>query len=134
MSSKITIIGAGSVGATIAYTLSSEDIASEIVLIDINKEKVEGEVMDIAQGTCFRNPISIKAGEYEDAKDSDVYKRQVTVGVTAVANPTQVEAATKKGFQKINGKQYYILQSGAKAKGWLTLKQDGKQKKYYRCV
>ena len=55
----------------------------------------------------------------------------VTVGVTAVANPTQVEAATKKGFQKINGKQYYILKSGAKAKGWLTLKQNGKQKKYY---
>ena len=55
----------------------------------------------------------------------------VTVGVTAVANPTQVEAAAKKGFQKINGKQYYILQSGAKAKGWLTLKQNGKQKKYY---
>mgnify|MGYP000394052139 FL=1 len=39
MSSKITIIGAGSVGSTIAYTLSNEDIASEIVLIDINKEK-----------------------------------------------------------------------------------------------
>ena len=44
MSSKITIIGAGSVGSTIAYTLSNEDIASEIVLIDINKKKVEGEV------------------------------------------------------------------------------------------
>ena len=42
MSSKITIIGAGSVGSTIAYTLSNEDIASEIVLIDINKKKVEG--------------------------------------------------------------------------------------------
>ena len=55
MSSKITIIGAGSVGSTIAYTLSNEDIASEIVLIDINKKKVEGEVMDIAQGTCFRD-------------------------------------------------------------------------------
>ena len=51
MSSKITIIGAGSVGATIAYKLSGEDIASELVLIDINKEKVEGEVMDIKQGT-----------------------------------------------------------------------------------
>ena len=47
MSSKITIIGAGSVGSTIAYTLSNQDIASEIVLIDINKEKVAGEVMDI---------------------------------------------------------------------------------------
>ena len=54
MSSKITIIGAGSVGSTIAYTLASEAIASEIVMIDINKEKVEGEVMDILQGTCFR--------------------------------------------------------------------------------
>ena len=71
MSSKITIIGAGSVGATIAYKLSGEDIASQIVLIDINKEKVEGEVMDIKQGTCFRNPVSIIAGEYADAKDSD---------------------------------------------------------------
>ena len=41
MSSKITIIGAGSVGSTIAYTLAHDEIASEIVLIDINKEKVE---------------------------------------------------------------------------------------------
>ena len=72
MSSKITIIGAGSVGATIAYTLSSQDIASEIVLIDINKQKAEGEVLDIIQGTCFRDPISIIAGDYEDAKDSDI--------------------------------------------------------------
>ena len=54
MSAKITIIGAGSVGSTIAYTLAMENSgASEIVLIDINKEKVLGEVMDIAQGTCL---------------------------------------------------------------------------------
>ena len=72
MKSKITVIGAGSVGATIAYTLSNEDIATEIVLIDINKQKAEGEVMDIIQGTCFRDPISIKSGDYEDAKDSNI--------------------------------------------------------------
>ena len=55
MSSKITVIGAGNVGATIAYTLSNEDIASEIVLIDVNKKKVVGEVMDIVQGPmCLR--------------------------------------------------------------------------------
>ena len=89
MSSKITIIGAGSVGATIAYTLSSEDIASEIVLIDINKEKVEGEVMDIAQGTCFRNPISIKAGEYEDAKDSDIVI--ITSGIARKPGQSRIE-------------------------------------------
>ena len=72
MSSKITIIGAGSVGSTIAYTLAHDEIASEIVLIDINKEKVEGEVMDIEQGTCFRSPVSLVAGDYADAKDSDI--------------------------------------------------------------
>ena len=48
MSSKITIIGTGSVGSTIAYTLSSQDIASELVLIDINKKKAEGEAAEEA--------------------------------------------------------------------------------------
>ncbi len=89
MGNKITIIGAGSVGATIAYTLSSEEFASEIVLIDINKEKVEGEVMDIAQGTCFRDPIAIKAGEYADAKDSDIVI--ITSGIARKPGQTRIE-------------------------------------------
>lgn len=89
MSSKITIIGAGSVGSTIAYTLSNEDIASEIVLIDINKEKVEGEVMDIVQGTSFRDPISITAGEYQDAKDSDIVI--ITSGIARKPGQTRIE-------------------------------------------
>ncbi|MBE5921341.1 MAG: L-lactate dehydrogenase [Lachnospiraceae bacterium] len=72
MATKITVIGAGSVGATIAYTLSSSTKVSEIVLIDINKNKVEGEVMDIAQATAFRDPIEITAGDYPDAADSDI--------------------------------------------------------------
>lgn len=89
MSSKITIIGAGSVGSTIAYTLSNQSIASEIVIIDINKEKVAGEVMDIEQGTCFRDPISIVAGEYEDAKDSDIVI--ITSGIARKPGQTRIE-------------------------------------------
>ena len=89
MSSKITIIGAGSVGATIAYTLSKEDIASELVLIDINKNKAEGEVMDIIQGTFFRDPISIVAGDYEDAKDSDIVI--ITSGIARKPGQTRLE-------------------------------------------
>lgn len=89
MSSKVTIIGAGSVGATIAYTLSGQDIASELVLIDINKEKVEGEVMDIEQGTCFRDPISIIAGDYADAKDSDIVI--ITSGMPRKPGQTRIE-------------------------------------------
>jgi L-lactate dehydrogenase len=49
--SKITIIGAGDVGATIAYTLVVNGTAAEIVLVDIKKEKAQGEAMDISQGT-----------------------------------------------------------------------------------
>ena len=89
MGSKITIIGAGSVGSTIAYTLSSQDIASEIVLIDINKQKAEGEVLDIIQGTCFRDPISIIAGDYEDAKDSDIVI--ITSGIARKPGQTRLE-------------------------------------------
>ncbi len=89
MGSKITIIGAGSVGSTIAYTLSTQHIASEIVIIDINKEKVAGEVMDIVQGTCFRDPIAITAGEYEDAKDSDIVI--ITSGIARKPGQTRIE-------------------------------------------
>ena len=89
MSSKITIIGAGRVGSTIAYTLAHDEIASEIVLIDINKEKVEGEVMDIEQGTCFRSPVSLVAGDYADAKDSDIVI--ITSGIARKPGQTRIE-------------------------------------------
>ena len=91
MSRKITIIGAGSVGATIAYTLSNDDIASEIVMIDINKQKAEGEVLDIIQGTCFREPISIIAGDYEDAAGSDIVI--ITSGIARKPGQTRLELA-----------------------------------------
>lgn len=88
MKRKITIIGAGSVGSTIAYTLSSQDIASEIVLIDVNRDKLEGEVMDIVHGVSFRDPISIIAGDYEDAKDSDLVI--ITPGIARTAGQTRI--------------------------------------------
>ena len=56
---KITIIGSGSVGSTIAYTLMVEGLANEIVMIDINNQKTYGEALDIQQGTPFCTPCSI---------------------------------------------------------------------------
>lgn len=91
MKRKITVIGAGNVGATIAYTLSLGDIASEIVVIDINKDKVEGEVMDIVQGTSFREPISVIAGDYADAAGSDMVI--ITSGIGRKPGQTRIELA-----------------------------------------
>ena len=91
MSRKITIIGAGSVGSTIAYSLSQEELASEIVMIDINKDKAEGEVMDIEQGTCFRESISIIAGDYPDARDSDIVI--ITSGIARKPGQTRIDLA-----------------------------------------
>jgi len=69
---KITIIGTGSVGSTIAYTLTVTGLASEIVMIDLNNEKALGEALDIRQGTPFCSPCTIYAGSYWDAVDSDI--------------------------------------------------------------
>lgn len=69
---KITIIGTGSVGSTIAYTLAVNGIASEIVMLDINEERALGEALDIRQGLPFFGPVSIYAGGYRDACGSDI--------------------------------------------------------------
>ncbi len=70
--SKITVIGAGSVGATVANDLMIQGIASEIILIDINKDKAFGEALDIYQGASFCSPAIVRSGDYEDARDSDI--------------------------------------------------------------
>ncbi len=69
---KITVIGSGNVGSTIAYTLTIMGIASEVVMIDVNEEKSLGEALDIRQGVSFCNPVSVYAGSYADAVDSDI--------------------------------------------------------------
>ena len=70
--SKITVIGAGSVGASVANDLMIQGIASEIVLVDINKDKAFGEALDIYQGAPFCSPAIVRSGGYEDAEGSDI--------------------------------------------------------------
>ncbi len=72
MNNKVTIIGAGSVGATVAYTLVATGSVAEIVLIDVNTAKAEGEALDILQSTPYLHPTKIYSGSYEDAAGSDI--------------------------------------------------------------
>ncbi len=88
---KITVIGTGSVGSTIAYTLAIEGLASEIVMIDINGDKAMGEALDIRQGTPFGHPCTVQAGNYADAAGSDIVV--ITSGVARKDGQSRLDLA-----------------------------------------
>ena len=69
---KIVVVGAGFVGTTFAYSMLIHGLASQIVIIDINKERAEGEVMDLNHGMPFAYPAKIWTGDYSDCRDADV--------------------------------------------------------------
>ncbi|HYG99624.1 MAG TPA: L-lactate dehydrogenase [Terriglobales bacterium] len=63
---RVAVVGCGNVGATFAYALLLSGLASEIVLIDYNRQKAEGEAMDLAHTEPFAHPTRIWAGDYPD--------------------------------------------------------------------
>ena len=91
MSTKITVIGAGSVGSAITNDILVQGIASEVVLIDINKQKAIGEALDIYQGAPFCSPAIIRAGDYEDAEGSQIVI--ITSGLPRRPGQTRLELA-----------------------------------------
>lgn len=90
---KCGIIGCGNVGATIAYTLVESGLFNEMVLIDLNKEKAQGEALDIAHGIPFTVPSEIYAGDYEDLQDA--YLVIVTAGANQLPGETRLDIASK---------------------------------------
>ena len=87
---KITIIGAGSVGAATAYTLALKGIANEIVLVDINKEKALGEALDIYHGTpLMDSPVNVYSGDYCDTVGSSIVV--ITSGLPRKPDQTRLE-------------------------------------------
>ena len=71
-SGKVAIVGAGSVGATLAFDLALRGSVTEIVLIDSNREKAEAEILDIKQGSSLGRPVRIEAADYEACRDAAV--------------------------------------------------------------
>lgn len=89
--SKISVIGAGSVGATIANDLMIQGVASEIVLVDINKKKAVGEALDIYQGAPFHSPAIVRSGDYPVVAGSDIVI--ITCGVARKPGMTRLDLA-----------------------------------------
>ncbi len=86
---KVVIIGAGFVGSTTAYTVMLGGLFSEIVLIDLNREKAEGDAMDMAHGVSFVKPVNVYAGDYSDCKDADIVI--ITAGVGQKPGETRLD-------------------------------------------
>lgn len=70
---KVVVIGVGNVGSDIGFGIINQGLCNELVMVDINQEKVEGEVLDLQHANVFMDrKIRIKAGEYQDCGDADV--------------------------------------------------------------
>ena len=67
MNVKIAVVGAGRVGSTAAYSLAASGLAREIVVIDTDRGRAEGEAMDIAHAVPFFAPVTVRPGALEDA-------------------------------------------------------------------
>lgn len=90
---KVAIIGAGFVGSSVAFAMALNQIASEIVLIDVNKEKAYGEAMDISHGLCFVGQMAVYSGDFSDIKDCDVII--ITAGLNRKPGETRIDLAKK---------------------------------------
>lgn len=91
---KVAIIGAGNVGSTFAYALLLSGLVGEIVLIDVDRERAEGEVMDLNHAVPLTNPARIWQGSYKDCQGADV--------VVVSAGTAQREGETRLNLFKRN--------------------------------
>lgn len=100
-SSRVVIIGTGAVGATTAYTLFLRERASEIVLIDANKEKALGEALDMNHGLPFTGGVKLWAGDYSDCAGADI--------IVIAAGASQRPGETRIDLLKRNASIFEVI-------------------------
>lgn len=90
---KAAVVGCGFVGSTIAYALMQKGTFSELVLLDANHAKAEGEAMDISHGLPFAHAMDIREGDYEDIADASVVI--ITAGANQKPGETRLDLVQK---------------------------------------
>ena len=107
---KVVLIGTGMVGMSYAYAILNQNLCDELVLIDINKKKAEGEAMDLNHGVAFSGGnMEIYAGEYSDCRDADLIV--LTAGLPQKERQSRLDLLkeNRKIFESI---LHSVLQSG----------------------
>lgn len=90
---KVILVGDGAVGSSFAYAMTLQGIANEIGIVDIAKEKTQGDAIDIADATSFSYPKNVYAAEYSDAKDADLVV--ITAGAPQKPGETRLDLVNK---------------------------------------
>ena len=90
---KVVMIGCGFVGAACSFAIMQSGLFSEMVLIDADKSKAEGEALDISHGVPFAKPIKIYAGDYDDIKDASLVI--ITAGANQKPGETRLDLVKK---------------------------------------
>lgn len=90
---KIVIVGDGFVGSTTAYTIMCGGLFSDIVIIDIDRDKAEGDAMDISHGVSFVRPVNIRSGGYDECSDADIVV--ITAGANQKVGETRLDLLQK---------------------------------------
>ena len=90
---KVAVIGCGFVGATSAFSLIQTGLFSEMVLIDANTQKAEGEAMDLSHGSAYLTPMNIYAGTYDDIVDAGLIV--ITAGANQKPDETRLDLVKK---------------------------------------
>ena len=90
---KAAVIGCGFVGSSIAFCLMQKQLFSEMVLIDANVKKAEGEAMDLGHGLPYTSPMNIYAGTYDDIADCALII--ITAGVNQKPDETRLDLIDK---------------------------------------
>ncbi|MGB6298115.1 MAG: L-lactate dehydrogenase [Rivularia sp. (in: cyanobacteria)] len=100
---KGVIIGAGKVGLACAYSLLIQNTLDELVLVDINREKLEGEVMDLLHGLPFLEPTVIKAGSFADGVGDNADIVIITAGSKRLPGETRLDLMQRNAelFKKL---------------------------------
>lgn len=90
---KVAMIGCGFVGSTTAFALMQSGLFSEMILIDADQDRAEGEALDISHGTPFARPMKIYAGTYQDLVDAAVII--ITAGANQKPDETRLDLVNK---------------------------------------
>lgn len=130
---KVSIIGAGNVGSTLAYTLMLSGLCEELVLIDRNPTKAHGELLDISHGMPFGTPMHLVSGTYSDIEGSDVVV--ITAGVSIKQGQTRLDIVNtnteifkdilKQAEKYIGNAIFVIVSNPVDIMTYITLKLTG---------